>query len=192
MAGDTEFFSLFEEELSGWRPSPLVQDRVKRHTVEHIIDVRYVQILGALVPQMVDNVMVALRRLDRPIAEQVIAVAKISCSSCPARAVLREPQVVEQLEKVPTFFLFFEKKGEIRHSSSSSFPGLRPGQSSTAVAEQNVDTPVPRRGGPRGGLQGFSLDQGSAATFPVPLRDAGEGFFALFLHPIKVRRSTGR
>ena len=39
VAGDTEFFSMFEEELSGRRrPSPLVevrpQDRVKRHTVD--------------------------------------------------------------------------------------------------------------------------------------------------------------
>ena len=61
--------------------------------------------------------------------------------------------------------------------------GFHSGQSSTADAEQNFSTPVPRRGGPRGGLQDFSLDRGSAATLPVPLGDAGEGFFALFPHP---------
>ena len=38
-----------------------------------------------VVLQEVDNVMDAFRRLDRPIAEQVIAVPKISCSSCPSR-----------------------------------------------------------------------------------------------------------
>ena len=34
--------------------------------------------------------------------------------------------------------------------------GSRPEQSSAAVAKQNVSTPVPRRGGSRGGIQGFS------------------------------------
>ena len=64
-------------------------------TVKHIIDVPCVQILDAPVPQIVDNVMDASRRLDRPIAEQDIAVPKISCSSCPARAVFCEPRMVE-------------------------------------------------------------------------------------------------
>ena len=66
-------------------------------------------------------------------------------------------------------------------SSSGGLQGLRPGQSSTAVAEQNVSTQAPRRGGPRGGLQGFPSVQGSAATFPVPLGDAGEEFFRNWL-----------
>ena len=135
MAGNTEFFALFGRELSGGRPSTLVevrpQDRVKRHTLEHIIDVTYVQILDAPVPQIVDNVMGALRCLDRPIAEQVIAVPKISSSSCPARAVLREPQMVEQLEKVPTILFFFLKqKVDIpvsRRGGDGGLPGLRPG-----------------------------------------------------------------
>ena len=51
---------------------------------------------------------------------------KISCSSCPSRAVLREPQMVEQLEKVPTILYFLK---------------------------QAVDIPVPRFG--VGGSQGF-------------------------------------
>ena len=61
-----------------------------------MIDVSpYVQILAAPVPQ-VDNVMASFRLLDKPIADQVIAVPKISCpSSCPSRAFLRVPQVVE-------------------------------------------------------------------------------------------------
>ena len=125
VAGDTEFFLLYEEELSGGRRALLVevrpQDRVKRHTVEHIIDVLSVQILDAPVPQMVDNVMDALRRLDRPIAKQVIAVPKISCSSCPSRAVLREPQTAEQLAKVPTILYFLKQPIT---SISSTFPFL--------------------------------------------------------------------
>ena len=40
------------------------------------------------------------------------------------------------------------------------------------VAEQNVDVPAPR-----GGLQGFHPDQGSAAFFPDPRGDAFQGFF---------------
>ena len=39
---------------------------------------------------------------DLPVAEQVIDVPMISSSSCPFRAVLNEPQVVEQLVEVPT------------------------------------------------------------------------------------------
>ena len=38
-----------------------------------------VQILDALVPQMVDNPMDAFELLDLPIAEQVIAVPNVSC-----------------------------------------------------------------------------------------------------------------
>ena len=55
-----------------------------------------------LVPQMVDNVMDSLRLLDLPIAEQVIDVPKISCSPCPSRCPISEPQSAEQLVEVPT------------------------------------------------------------------------------------------
>ena len=48
---------------------------------------------------------------------------------------------------------------------------LRPEQSSTAVAEQNVDTSVPRRGGSRGGLQGFSPGQRSTQRTVTPNDD---------------------
>ena len=61
---------------------PVVVDRVQRHFVEDLGPVcPFVQILDLPVPQMVDNVLDALRRLDLPIAEQVIDVPKISCSS---------------------------------------------------------------------------------------------------------------
>ena len=49
------------------------------------------------VPQTVDNVTDALRILDRPMAEQVIEVPKISCSPCLCSSPIPEPQSAEQL-----------------------------------------------------------------------------------------------
>ena len=96
-------------EVAGW------QEGMQWRTVEQMIDV---QILDAPVPQMVDNVMASFRLLDKPIAEQVVAVPKISCpSSCPSRAFLRVPQVVEQLVEVPT--VLSDRGADRRHSSSS-------------------------------------------------------------------------
>ena len=144
---------------------------------------------------------------------------KISCSSCPALAVLRE-----HLEKVPTILYFLKQKVDIpvpRRGGVGGLPGLRPGQSSnsgclaerchssssswwcwtssrftprssTSVAEQNVSTSVPRRGGPRGG-QGFPQDQGSAVTFfCFFFGDAGEGGFRTFSPPNKSAKVHGQ
>ena len=47
---------------------------------------------------MVDYVADALRIL----AEQAIEVPKISCSPCPSRSPIPEPQSAEQLVEVPT------------------------------------------------------------------------------------------
>ena len=66
-----------------------------------IDDLPYVQILDAPVPQVVDSAMDFFRRMDLPVAEQVIDVPMISSSSCSSRAVLREPQMAEQLVDVP-------------------------------------------------------------------------------------------
>ena len=58
-----------------------------RHVVEDLGELApLVQILDLLVPQTVDYVTDALRMLDRPMAEQVIEVPKISCSPCPSRS----------------------------------------------------------------------------------------------------------
>ena len=121
-------------EVAGW------QERVQRHAVEHLADLApLVQILDAPVPQMVDNVMYAFRLLDRPIAEQVIEVPKISCSPCPSRVPILVPQMAEQLVGVPTV--------------------LTPTRIALRIAEQIVNTPVPRRRG-----QGFLPEQSSTAT----------------------------
>ena len=82
------------------------------------------QILDLPVPQTVDYVLDALRFLDVPIAEQVIEVPKISCSPCPSRSLVPEPQSAEQLVEVPTV--------------------LSPTRIALRIAEQIVATPVPR------------------------------------------------
>ena len=102
----------------------------------------FVQILDLPVPQTVENVTDALRILDQPMAKQVIEVPKISCSPCPSRSCIREPQVAEQLVQVPTIV---------------SFSSLQ------RIAEQNVDIPGPHRAGRIAGLQGFLPGQSSTA-----------------------------
>ena len=109
------------------RPSPLVEVwpsvRAQRHAVEGLGEFApMVQILDAPVPQMVDHVAEALRLLDRPIAEQVSAVPTVSCSSCPSRSCVPEPQSADQLVEVPTV--------------------LTPTRIALQIAEQIVDTLV--------------------------------------------------
>ena len=99
-------------------------------------------------------------RLDRPIAGQVIAVPKISCSSCPSGVVFCEPQMVEQSEKVPTILHFLKQTVDIpvsRRGCAGGSQGFLPGQGSSSSVEQMVHTLAGR--GVFGGLQqGFPLD----------------------------------
>ena len=116
------------------------QEKVERHFVEHLAEFApMVQILDAPVPQTGGDVTDTLRILDFPIAEQVIDVPKISCSPCPSRSPVPVPQSAEQLVEVPTV--------------------LSPTRIALRIAEQIVDTPVPRGRG-----QGFLPEQGSTAT----------------------------
>ena len=142
----------------GMRPASLAEPQVsqvlERHVAEQVHDAPVVPILAAPVPQMGDQLIVAFRSLDILMAEQVIAVPKISCPSHAGRAALREPQIVEQLVEVPTVL-------------SYSFIQQR-------TAQQIIDLPVPRTRGPLGGLQGSLPSQGSQRTgeqiadIPVP------------------------
>ena len=76
---------------------------MERHFVEHLAEFApMVQILNAPVPQMVDNVLDALRIPVRPLAVQVIEVPKILTDVIPARSLVPEPQSAEQLVEVPT------------------------------------------------------------------------------------------
>ena len=156
VAGKAVIFELFDEDTAGVRPGDLAeprpQERVQRHTMEHIVDFVYcapmVQILDAPVPQTVEQLPDVLRFLDRlmTVPEQVIEVPKILPEDAPMRAVLRDPQLAEQLVEVPTIV-------------SYSWLQLR--------LEQNVDIPIPGRGGRSFGLQGFLPGQSSTAFYPV-------------------------
>ena len=119
-----------------------VVDKVLRRTVDQIVDaVPGLPALDVPVPQMVENVTdTLLRILDFPIAEQVIEVPKISCSPCPSRSPVPEPQTAEQLVELPTATRIV----------------LR-------IAEQIVDTPFPQGRGKRRG-QDFLPEQSSTAT----------------------------
>ena len=101
-----------------------------------------VQILDLLAPQMVDNVLDALRISERPMAVLVFEVPKISGSPCPSRSPLPEPQTAEQLVEVPTVL--------------STRIALQ-------IAEQIVGIPVPRGRGKRR-VQGFLPEESSSAT----------------------------
>ena len=84
-----ELFSL-EEEPGGGLPAPLSevagrQEKVERHVVEDLGElVPLVQILDLPVPQMVDNVLDALRIPVSPMAVQVVEVATILIDVIPA------------------------------------------------------------------------------------------------------------
>ena len=79
------------------------------------------------------------KHLDVTVPEQAIEVPKISCSSCPSRSPIPEPQSAEQLVEVPTVL------------------------SPLRTAEQIVGIPVPRGRGERR-VQGFLPRQSSTAT----------------------------
>ena len=110
------------------RPSPLVEVRpsvrVQRHVVEQLADTApMVQILDCPEPQMVAQLLEVFRLLDTQLPdEQAIFVPKISCSPCPSRSRVPEPQSAEQLMEVPTV--------------------LTPTRIALQIAEQIVDTPL--------------------------------------------------
>ena len=122
----------------------LPQVRVQRHTVEQRIEHSpYVQILDAPVLQMVEQLVDFFKNLDIEVPAQVIEVPKISQDIIPQRSVVLVPQMVEQLTEVPTV--------------------LSPTRIALQIAEQIVDTPVPRGRGQRR-VQGFLPRQSSTAT----------------------------
>ena len=93
-----------------------------------------VQILDIPVPQMVEQLPDVLRFFATllPVPEQVIEEPKIPPEDVQFRAVLRDTQLAEQLVEVPTII---------------SYSSLQ------LNMEQNVDIPVPCRGGRNPGLQ---------------------------------------
>ena len=121
-----------ERPLPGMRPAPLLevlpQVGLQRHTVEQrIVHTPYVQILDAPVPQKVEQLVDFFKNLDIEVPAQVIEVPKISQDIIPQRSVDLVPQMAEQLVEVPTV--------------------LSPTRIALRIAEQIVDTPVPRGNG---------------------------------------------
>ena len=149
VAGDTELFSLYEDELGGTRPDRMYevrpQERDQRHTVEQIVDtVLFVPSLDVPVPQM-ENQLVDVCRFS-------MSSFRSRLSKCPrsrlhpvllaGRRVRFAEQTAEQLVEVPTII---------------SFSSLQ------RTVEQNVNIPVLGRGGQHVGLQGFLPRQRSTA-----------------------------
>ena len=191
VAGDTEFFSLYEEELGGTRPDRLYevrpQERDQRRTMEQIVDYTLiVPSIDVLVPQMANQLLEVCRQIDTPIPEQVIDVPKISSSRQSHRRRVRfAEQTAEQLVEVPTIISYSSLRGIVEQNVDIPVPrgrgrdglGLHPGQSSTAysgadflpaaTAEHNVDIPVPRG----------SRDLLSAASSSGLSGMANQGFF---------------
>ena len=194
-AGDAVFFELFDEDTAGVRPrvlaEPRPQERVQRHTMEHIADLvccaPLVQTLDAPVPPTVEQVQDVLQFFDRlsAVPEPVIEVPKIITEDVPMRAVLRDPQLAEQLVEVPTIVSYSSSHGLVEHNVDIPVPsgrggrnadlqGFLLGQSSTApqfsaeriserIVEQNVD--IPAAGG---GLQDFRPGQSSSSVARSP------------------------
>ena len=159
----------------GLRPPPLVEERpqvrIQQLTVELMIDVSpYVQILDAPVAQVEDHALEFFRRMDLPVAEQVIEVPKISRSPCPSRSPFPEPQSAEQLVEVPTM--------------------LSPTRIAVQIAEQIVDTPV-LRGRGEGRVQGFLPRQSSTAT-PSAKERISERIVEQFVFTSSAKRTSER
>ena len=203
MAGDTEFFSLYEEELGGTRPDQLFevrpQERDQRRTVVQIVDSpQVVPSLDVPVPQMENQLVEVCRQLDTPIPEQAIEVPKIASSPLHSRRrrVRFAEQKAEQLVEVPTIISYSSLHGIVKQNVDIPVPhgrgrgfggglhGLHPGQSSTAfgradhrfpaaTAEQIVVVPVPL-----GGRQDPDLP--SAASSSGLSGAANHGFFSHF------------
>ena len=203
MAGDTEFFSLYEEELGCTRPDRLSevrpQGRVQRHTVEQIVDSpQVVPSLDVPVPQRENQLVEACRHLDLPIPEQAIEVPKISSSRQSHRRRVRfAEQTAEQLVEVPTIISYSSLRWIVEQNVDIPAPlgrgrsrgglGFHPGQSSTAfrgadhrsgTAEQIVDIPA---------LRGGQDLTSSASSSGLP-GTASHGVFSTYFPGEKVRR----
>ena len=141
-------------------------------------------LLDVLVPQMGDQLVEVLRKIDTRSSHQAIEVPKVFPDCAPLRRVeSRPPQLAEQLVDVPTqpwyvAFVLASKvcsRRELRQilaglqegggRARGGLQGSRAGQNSTASGSRVVDNPVPqvrREGG--GGVHGSLPVQNSAAV----------------------------
>ena len=189
---------------------PCAAGPVERHIAQHnVVFLPCVQILDLPVRHMGDQVVEVLRKFDTPSVKQIFAVPKISFDRVPQRSAVRRPQKAKQLVEVPTesgcalavlaskVFSRRELRDILAGQGSTAsgpelivdFPGprgdLQWSHPEQRTIGQNVDIPVQRGRGGRGGgsLQGFSPGQNSTAfhgaehvDVPVP---RGEGLQGL-------------
>ena len=188
---------------------PCATGPVERHIAQHnVVFLPCVQILDLPVRHMGDQVVEVLRKFDTQSVKQIFAVPKISFDQVPQRSAVRRPQKAEQLVEVPTepgyalavlaskVFSRRELRDILAGQGSTAsgpelivdFPGprgdLQWSHKGQRTVEQNVDIPVQRGRGGRGGgsLQGFSPGQNSTAfhgaehvDVPVPRREGLQG-----------------
>ena len=167
---------------------------VLRRTVEQNVDAVTFPSLDVLEPQMGNQLVEVLQKIDTRTSHQVIEVPKIFPDNVPQRLVeCRRPQMAEQLMEVPTVVSFSSLQQRTveqvidlpvpgRGGELGGLQGLHRGQSSTAFLEQIAESLDPG-----GGLQDFQPVQGSAASSSVFPGHAGEGFFRTFPRSKKVR-----
>ena len=169
----------------------------------------YVQILDALVPLKMEQLVDFFKDLDIEVPAQVIEVPKISQDIIPQRSVDLVPQMVEQLMEVPTIVSYSSLHRSVEHRVDIPVPGrgwrsfglqgFLPGQSSTTpqfskkrISERTVEQIVRF---PGEGLQDFRPGQSSPASssFHSPAssdddaNEPGDGVFRTLPHGKKVR-----
>ena len=125
------------------------QDRVLRRTVEQNVDAVTFPFLDVLEPQMGNQLVEVLPKIDTRSSHQVIEVPKIFPVSVPQRLVeSRPPQLAEQLVEVPTDPVYVLMVLASKVFSRRELRGFLSGQGSTASGSRVVDNPVPQgRGG---------------------------------------------
>ena len=152
---------------------PNVVDRVLRRTVDQLADAApMVQVLDTPVPQMVEQLLEVVRRLDIEVPTQVIEVPKISQDFIQERLVdcdLRHPQKAEQLLEVPTVLSlallqqqYAEQTLTIQLLVVAGVVEVLPGEGSSA----------------------------SSSHSPGAVDEAGQGFFSHFFPMLKKFDST--
>ena len=191
-AASTLYFNLDDDEgVLAARPDRLYdvrpQDRVLRRTVEQNVDVFSYPLLDVLQPQMGDQLVEVLRKIDTRSSHQVIEVPKVFSVSAPLRRVeSRPPQTAEQFVEVPTIISYSSLQQTVERTIDIPVPhdrsdrggggglqGFSPGQGSTAYSGADfVDIPVPGRGGRNVGLQGFPPRQSSTVQLASQKRSS--------------------
>ena len=186
------------------------QKWVQRRTDQQIVDFAPLPALDDPVPQTVEQLPDVLQFFDT-LTTDPTEVPKIFPEDVPMRAVLRDPQLSEQLVEVPTIVSFsllqliMEQSVDIpvpdRGVRIAGIQGFLPGQSSTAlhvsperISEQIVEQIV---GVSSGGLQDFRPGHSSSSSSHVPARvhedanEPGEGFFRTFPKIKKKKKCEG-